>query len=64
MVDVLLRKRHRPRCYFCQQQADLRDAFYADICFWHQARISLRLLVLLARSGRFRGLRRVVRWKL
>lgn len=63
MVDVLLRKQRKPRCYFCQQ-ANLRDAFYADICFWHQARISLRLLVLLARSGRFGRLWRVVRWKL
>jgi hypothetical protein len=63
MVDVLLRKRRRRRCYFCQQVRP-EEAFYTDICWWHQVRISLRLLVLLVRSGRFHvgKLWRMVRW--
>ena len=39
------------------------EAYYSGICIRHQLRISLRLFVLLARSGRFGKLWRVVTWE-
>ena len=51
----------RRRCYFCHQ-ASVNEAYSTDICLRHQLLISFRLLVLLARSGRFGKLWRVVKW--
>jgi hypothetical protein len=47
-----LNKAHHHRCYFCRQ-AEANEAYAANICLRHEALISLRLLVLLARRGRF-----------
>jgi hypothetical protein len=57
----LLNKAHRSSCYFCHQ-AGASQACAADICMCHQALISLRLLVLLARRGRFGKFWRFVKW--
>jgi hypothetical protein len=54
-------KRQR-RCYFCHQ-GGASEASSSDICFRHQTLISLRLFVLLARSGRFGKFWRVVKWE-
>ncbi len=56
-----LSKARRRRCYFCRQ-VGASEAYDADICMRHQALISLRLLVLLARRGRFGKFWRVVIW--
>lgn len=57
----LLSKLHRRRCYFCHQ-AHTGEACDEGICIRHHIRISLRLLVLLARSGRFGKLWRALKW--
>ena len=59
----LLSKARRRRCYFCHQ-VGASEAYSSDICLRHQTRISLRLLVLLVRKGRFGKLWKVVRWGL
>ena len=56
-----LRKARRRRCYFCHL-AGANEAYYTNICLRHQALISLRLLVLLARRGRFGKCWQIVRW--
>jgi hypothetical protein len=48
----LLNFYRRRRCYFCAQ-VSASEAYAADICLRHQLLISFRLLVLLARAGRF-----------
>ena len=55
-----LRKARRRRCYFCHQ-AEASEAYYTNVCLRHQALISLRLLVLLARRGRFGRYWQIVR---
>jgi hypothetical protein len=62
MVSLLSKTRHCSRCYFCSHVGP-GEAYYCDICIRHQLRISLRLFVLLARSGRFGKLWRVVTWE-
>jgi len=59
----LLNKARQCRCYFCHQ-VGTSEACHADICIRHQAQISLRLFVLLARRGRFGKLWRVVKWEI
>ncbi len=54
-------KRQR-RCYFCHR-VGASEAYYSNICIRHQLLISLRLFVLLARSGRFGKFWRVVKWE-
>jgi len=51
---------HRRRCYFCHQ-VGASEAYSTDICIRHQLLISFRLLILLARRGRFGKLWRVVK---
>ncbi len=51
----------RRRCYVCHE-VGVSDAYYSGICFRHQTLISLRLLVLLARRGRFGKFWQIVRW--
>ena len=58
----LLNKACQRRCYFCHQ-VGASEAYYSGICVRHQLLISLRLFVLLARSGRFGKLWRVVTWE-
>ncbi len=60
MASLLSKERQRG-CYFCHQ-ASMGEARYEDICIRHQIRISLRLLALLARRGRFGKLWRAVKW--
>ncbi len=57
----LLSKAYRRRCYFCRHVGP-DEAYHSDICLRHQALISLRLFVLLARCGRFGKLWRFVKW--
>ena len=52
---------HRRNCYFCHQ-APANEAYSATVCLRHQLLISFRLLVLLARRGRFGKLWRIVTW--
>ena len=61
MAHLFLRRPGHRRCYFCHD-VEAKDAFYRDICLWHQFRISFRLLLLLVRAGRLRSLWRIVRW--
>ena len=61
MASLLGKMRHRSGCYFCQQLG-ASEAYHANICIRHQVLISLRLFVLLARSGRFGKVWRVVKW--
>ena len=56
-----LHKARRRRCYFCRQVGP-GEAYHSDICLRHQALISLRLFVLLARRGRFGKCWQIVRW--
>ena len=58
----LLNKARQRRCYFCHQ-VGASEAYYSNICIRHQAQISLRLKILLASSGRFGKLWRVVTWE-
>lgn len=51
----------RRRCYFCHQ-VGATEVYSTGICLRHQLLISLRLLILLARRGRFGKLWRVVKW--
>ncbi len=51
----------RRSCYFCHQ-VEASEAYAAHICMRHQALISLRLLVRLARCGRFGKFWRVMIW--
>ncbi len=60
MASLLSKVRQR-RCYFCHRVGP-GEAYYSDICIRHQVLISLRLFVLLARSGRFGKVWRVVKW--
>jgi hypothetical protein len=61
MASLLSNKARRRRCYFCQE-VGASEAYESSICLRHQTRISLRLLVLLVRKGRFGKLWRVVKW--
>jgi hypothetical protein len=61
MASFLLNEAHQRRCYFCCR-IGASEAYHSDICIRHQLCISLRLFVLLARSGRFGKLGRVVKW--
>jgi len=56
-----LSKVHRRGCYFCRR-VGASEAYAADICMRHQALISLKLLVLLVRRGRFGKFWQIVRW--
>lgn len=56
-----LRKARRRRCYFCHQ-VEASEVYSSNICLRHQALISLRLLALLARRGRFGKCWQMVRW--
>ena len=57
-----LNNAYRHRCYFCHQ-ASMNEAYSTDICIRHQLLISIRLLVLLARAGRFGQFWKIVRVK-
>ena len=63
MVGFFSKTGQRGRCYFCHQ-AGVSEACYSNICIRHQALISLRLFILLARSGRFSKLWRIVKWEI
>lgn len=60
MVDLFSKAGQRSSCYFCHQVGG-SNAYYSNICIRHQLLISLRLFVLLARSGRFGKLWRIVK---
>lgn len=62
MASLLSKTRHRSSCYFCSHVSP-GEAYHSGICIRHQLRISLRLFVRLARSGRFGKLWRVVTWE-
>ncbi len=57
----LLNNAPQRRCFFCHQ-VGASEASYNDICTRHHLLISLRLLILLARRGRFGKLWRFVKW--
>lgn len=57
----LLHTARQHRCYFCHP-VGASEAYESSICIRHQLLISLRLLVLLVRRGRFGKLWRVVKW--
>jgi hypothetical protein len=59
----LLSKLPRRRCYF-SHQAHMGETCDESICIRHHIRISLRLLILLARSGRFGKIWRTLKWKI
>ena len=61
MASLLNKVRQRSRCYFCHQVGP-GEAYHSDICIRHHTLISLRLFILLARSGRFGKLWRFVKW--
>ncbi len=61
MASFFSKAPKRSRCYFCRQ-AEASEAYATAICMRHQALISLRLLVLLARHGRFGKFWRFVKW--
>ena len=62
MASFLLNRTRQRKCYFCHQ-VSANDAYSTSVCLRHQALISLRLLVLLARHGRFARIWKVVRVK-
>ncbi len=61
MAGLLSKTRHRSSCYFCHQLG-ASEAYHTNICIRHQVLISLRLFVLLARSGRFGKVWKMVKW--
>lgn len=62
MANCLWFHTHRRRCFFCAH-VGASEAYSATVCLRHQLLISLRLLILLARHGRFVGLWKVVKVK-
>jgi len=56
-----LRKARQRRCHFCGH-VSASEAYESGICLRHQLCISLRLLFLLARQGRFGNFWRIVGW--
>jgi hypothetical protein len=58
-----LSKTHQRRCLLCHQRGPCEVAS-STICIRHQTIISLRLLVLLARAGRFGKFWRALTWNL
>ncbi len=50
-------------CYFCRHVGS-GEAYYSNICIRHQVLISLQLLLLLARRGRFGKFWRMVKWEI